>query len=84
MLDDFEITDEAPFEHVTLTNPVYLKETLSGVTFGGSLTFEYIVARSISVVFDANALYFGPTSANLDLKMNFFQVQTLLGIQYRF
>jgi hypothetical protein len=84
VLDDFEIRDEAPFENVTLADPVYLKETLSGVTFGGSLTFEYIIAPSLSLVLDANALYFGPTSTNLDLKMNFFQVQTLLGIQYRF
>jgi len=86
VLDDFEIQDQPPFgaSDVKLINPVYLKETLSGVTFGGSLTFEFILAPALSLVLDANALYFGPTSANLDLKMNFFQVQTLLGIQYRF
>jgi hypothetical protein len=86
VLDDFELQDQPPFgaTDLKLSNPVYLKETLSGVTFGGSLTFEYIIMPALSLVLDANALYFGPNSTNLDMKMNFFQVQTLLGIQYRF
>ncbi len=86
VLDDFEIQDVPPFgaTDLTLTNPKYLKETLSGVTFGGTLTFEYIVMPALSIVLDANALYFGPNSTNLDMKMNFFQIQSLVGIQYRF
>lgn len=86
VLDDFEVQDVPPFgpSDVTLINPKYLKETLSGVTFGGTLTFEYILSPALSLVLDANALYFGPNSTNLDMKMNFFQVQSLLGIQYRF
>lgn len=86
VLDDFDIVEEAPYEsaNVKITNPVYLKETLSGVTFGGSLTFEYILSPALSLVLDANALYFGPTSTALDIKMNFFQAQALVGLQYRF
>jgi hypothetical protein len=85
-LDDFDYTEKSPYaaSDITISNLTYVEDTYTELLFGGLLTFEYRIGRTVSLVLDTKMLYANPKILSLGLRANYLQVQPLLGLQINF
>ncbi len=85
-LSDWNLTEKAPFTSadVTISNPVYFEDTISGLLFGASLSMEVNLGQSLALVLDTNLNYLNPKLTNLGKRANLLNIQPTLGIQFSF
>jgi len=85
-LSDWGLTEKSPFTSadVTITNPTYFEDTVSELIFGGSLSLEWSLGKSIALVLDTKMLYINPIITNLGVRANLLHLQPTLGVQYSF
>ena len=85
LIEDFEIDDKAPFSSadVKVSSTTPLKESISGLTVGARVSFEYLLTQKMSIILDGNFFYFSPASESLEINLKYMQAQLLLGLQIR-
>jgi hypothetical protein len=85
-LSDWEITEKMPFSasDVSVTNPVYFEDKISGLLFGASLSLELNLGQSLALVLDTKLNYLNPILTNLGKRANLLNLQPTLGIQFTF
>lgn len=85
-LEDFELTEKAPFTaaDVTIGLKTFSEEAVSEFHFGGLLSLEYNVKRTFSLVLDTKIFYLNPKSLAFNKRINFLQIQPVLGVQFNF
>lgn len=85
-LDDFNLTENAPFNasDVVISDITSIEDTYSELMFGGLLTLEYRFHPRVSLILDAKMIYANPKILNLGLRANFLQIQPVIGLQVNF
>lgn len=85
-LSDWDLTEKSPFTSadVTVSKPVYFEDTISELLFGATLSAELSLSRSLALVLDMKLNYLNPKVTNLGKRVNLFNLQPTLGLQFSF
>jgi len=85
-LEDYELNEKAPYTatDVTVGLKTFGEESISEFHFGGLLSLEYTMGRVFSLVLDTKILYLNPKSLAFNKRINFLQIQPVLGVQFNF
>ncbi len=86
ILEDISMEEQSPFTSadINVKAKAYLEEKISSLWAGGVETFEYKVARNLSLVLDVKYFFLSPKSKTLNTKISLSQLQFAVGILYYF
>jgi hypothetical protein len=85
-LENLAIEEKAPFtsSDISISSKSYIDDEISSLWSGLAVNFEYSIYESLSLVMDTKFIYLNPKVNNLGKRANYLQLQTILGIQYKF
>ncbi len=85
-LEDYELNEKSPYTaaDVSIGLKTFGEESVSSIHIGGLLSLEYDLGGTFSLVLDTKILYLNPMSVAFNRRINFLQVQPVLGVQFNF